>query len=94
YLAGGVNEPVDIFFVNDTVMLDYGPFDNQRLYSLGQAASFIPFPQPRLDAPATYVGLTNQQLWDEFGVTVGGAIAPPSAVTYPNVVGLVAPPGH
>ncbi len=94
YTLGGVDEPVDIFFVKDTVILDYGPYINQQLYSLGQVASFIPFPEPRLDAPAAYIGLTNQQLWNEFGVTLGGAIAPPSAVTEPYIVGLVAPPSR
>jgi hypothetical protein len=89
--GGRSDEPVDIFFVKDIVLLNYGPFANQQLYSLAQAANYIPFPTLRLDAPSAYIGLTNQQLLDRFGVSFGGVIAPANAFTATNIVGLLAP---
>jgi hypothetical protein len=82
----------DIFFVHDTIVLNYGPFVNQRLYFTAQQANAIPFPVPRYDVPAEYIGLTNQQMWNQFGVALGGEIAPANAFTTPFITGLVGPP--
>ncbi len=79
------------FFVNDVVLLNYGSFVNQRLYSMMQQANAIPFPMIRTDLPTQYVGLTNQQLWNFYGVALGGAIAPSTAIAVPNIIGLLAP---
>lgn len=78
-------------FNQDTVILNYGPFVNQRAYFSVQTASAIPFPVAEGSIPNQYIGLTNQQLWDQFGVAIGGEIAPADAVPVPNVVRLVAP---
>ena len=59
------------FMVKDVILLNFGPFVNQRLYNVSQLASYIPFPIPRSDVPANYVGLTNQQLWTLYGVASG-----------------------
>jgi len=82
----------DIFFVRDTITLNYGPYVNQRLYFTMQHANAIPFPEPRYDVPAEYIGLTNQQMWNQFGVALGGEIAPANAVIVPLITGLVGPP--
>ena len=92
------NRPTDriptnpLFYLN-TVIADYGPFNNQRLYYLVQAAGAIPFPTAASGVPAEYVGLTTQQLWNLDGIAVGGAIAPAGAVIVPSISGLVGPPG-
>ena len=86
----GFGYPISVFFVQDIVVLNFGPFIYQRLYNTLQQASAVPFPDPRPDLPTAYIGLTNQQLWDQFGVALGGAIAPPDAFTAPNIVGLIA----
>jgi hypothetical protein len=80
-----------VYFVNDLVTLNYGSFVNQRLYNAMQAASAIPFTAPRSDIPSQYVGLTNQQLRDLYGVSLGGSIVPSNAVTVPNITGLLVP---
>jgi hypothetical protein len=80
-----------VFFVNDDVRLNYGSFVNQRLYNAMQQASAIPFPTLRTDLPTQYVGLSNQQLWNSYGLALGGAIAPSNGVSVPNITGLVAP---
>jgi Ca2+-binding RTX toxin-like protein len=79
------------YFSNDTVILNFGQFVNQRLYNTLQVAGAIPFPTSRTDLPNIYVGLTNQQLWNQYGFALGGAIAPANALTVPNIIGLVAP---
>jgi hypothetical protein len=76
---------------SDVVVLDFGPFDNKRLYFVQQQANFVPFPEPRSGLPGEYVGLTNQQLWDTYGVALGGAIAPSDAYTLPEILGLIEP---
>jgi hypothetical protein len=83
--------PVNIYFVNDVIILNFGQFSNQRLYFREQRANSVPFPVTRPDAPAAYIGLSNQHLWDEFDIALGGAIAPANAFTVPNIGGLVAP---
>jgi hypothetical protein len=45
----------------------------------------------RYDVPAEYVGLTNQELWDQYNVALGGAVAPPFTYTVPYINGLLAP---
>jgi hypothetical protein len=84
-------DSVAAFLHQDLVLLNFGPFLNQRLYNVMQHANAIPFPVQREDTPPGYVGLTNQQLWDQFGVAFGGAIAPGNAFTVPYIVGLIAP---
>jgi hypothetical protein len=79
------------YFANDVVTLNFGPFVSQRLYNLLQQSNSIPFPIARPDIPSIYVGLTNQQLLNQYGVSLGGAIAPVTAFTATNVIGLIAP---
>jgi hypothetical protein len=85
--------PVDVtkLFREETVILDFGPFNVHRLYYVQQAANAVPFPEPREGLPPEYVGLTNQQLWDQYGVALAGGIAPSNAFTVPYVTGLIAP---
>jgi hypothetical protein len=65
--------------------------DGQTLYAPEQAADYVPFATvwdlPE-GAPSTWAGLTNQQLMDQYGVAVGGVVAPPDAVMYDNIGGL------
>ena len=83
--------PGSIFFVHDSITLNFGIFQNQRLYYYEQTASYVPFPTPRSDMPAAYIGLTNQQLWNQFGIALSGEIAPANVYAVPNLIGLIAP---
>ncbi len=82
---------VNIFLVKDTVLLNFGPYVNRQLYFVMEQADAIPFPTARPDAPAAYIGLTNQQLWDQFGVALGGGVAPAVLISAPNIIGLITP---
>jgi hypothetical protein len=48
-------------------------------------------PQPTPYLPSSYVGLTNQQLWNQFGIAFAGEIAPSNAMTDLNFIGLLGP---
>ena len=78
-------------FLRDIVVLDYGAFSSQRVYSVNQLADFVPFPVSVADIPIQLVGLTNQQIKDQFGVTLGGEIVPQDAITDSLIGGLIEP---
>jgi Ca2+-binding RTX toxin-like protein len=82
---------VATYFGQDVVTLNFGPFVNKRLYYTQQGALAVPFPSPISGLPAGYVGLTNQQLWTQHGVALGGSVAPLGSITVPQIVGLIAP---
>jgi hypothetical protein len=83
---------VGFYLVRDEIVLNFGSIANQQLYYLGQRPDAVPFPTFRADIPAFYVGLSNQQLWDELGVALGDAIAPSDTFTVPFINGgTVAP---
>ncbi|TWT86556.1 Bifunctional hemolysin/adenylate cyclase precursor [Pseudobythopirellula maris] len=71
------------------VWLDYGDYSNHRLYFHQQRADYVPFPEAQDHIPSEYVGLTQSQLFDQFGIAVGGEIAPADAFTTPDTWGLV-----
>jgi hypothetical protein len=76
-------------FVKDRIILNFGPYVNRQLYFVEQQPFFIPFPTARPDLSPQYVGLTNLQLWTQFGVALGGAIVPANAVAVPGLIGLL-----
>lgn len=86
------------FLLNDEITLNYGPFQNTRLYFEQSAADFIPITSANATAeleaetitiPSQYHNLTNQQLR---GITnppssFGGAIMPSDALSHPSITG-------
>jgi hypothetical protein len=85
-------------FGNDTVRLN-----GRQVYGDEQAPGFVPFPQadPAAEAPSPYgyvpgelVGKTNAQLWDQYGLAVGGAVAPAAGYRHYRVTGLLAGPAQ
>jgi hypothetical protein len=94
YLTPIEYNSADIFFVRDSVVLDFGPFADQRAYFTTQSSTSIPFPTPREDVPSGYVGKTTLQLWLQFGKVIGGEIAPANTFSVPYIQGgLIAPLG-
>jgi hypothetical protein len=79
-------------FLQDRVLFNFGQFQNQRIYYSVQAPSAVPFPVAEPGVPAAYVGLTSQQLWNQFGLAVGGTLAPVGAISLPEISGLIGPP--
>ncbi len=86
------------FLLTDTVSMN-----GQGLYFDQQAANYVPMTQDlrgdsRAPVPTEFVGLTNQQLQDQYGTSFAGEITPDDAQTAPwlsnGVVGSLAAPGH
>lgn len=75
--------------VERLITLNFGGFVNQRLYFREHAADFVPFPEADGEVPAEYIGKTNQQLRDEFGLSMGGEIAPSDVSVVDGILGLV-----
>jgi hypothetical protein len=87
-----INDSIAHVFLQDRVIFDFGPFQTQRIYYAVQAPSAVPFPVAVPGVPAVYVGLTSQQLWNQFGLAVGGTLAPTGAISLPEISGLIGPP--
>jgi hypothetical protein len=71
--------------------------DDFNVYFAQQAANFV-LPQTQYDSNgvitvlgAPVAGLTNAQAWAQYGIAFGGQIAPSTATTMNNVIGLVNP---
>jgi hypothetical protein len=78
-------EEPNAIFTSDQILLPNG----QQLYYTIQAANYVPFPMASAQVPAQFIGLTNAQLLQQFGVTPGGVIAPTGATTNPSTDGLI-----
>lgn len=66
--------------------------DGQHLYLDAQSPDHIPFPNAGLTVPDQFVGKTNQELLDEYGIVPGGAITPADAIKVPGFDGLLGTP--
>lgn len=85
----------------DDIRLDFGPFDNAKVYFDEQRADFIAVTNatrlplgideedlwPENIIPNKYVNKTNQQLRNQYGASFGGVILPATAISHPMVVG-------
>ena len=80
---------IDHVFARDLILLETQTFANSQLFFAEQAADFVPFPAASAYVPTEYIGKTNAELLQEFGLTVGGLIAPEDAVPLTGVRGLV-----
>src|SRR6185312_13596751 len=58
-------------------------YNGQTVYYNSQAANFVPFSNlsPSLN------GKTNQQLWDQYGLAIGGRIAPSNGTQISAIAG-------
>jgi hypothetical protein len=82
----------DSYLVGDTIILNFGPYFQRQLFFENQLPTAVPFPVARADVPSQYVGLSNLQLWIQYGVAVGGGVAPAGATAVPLIVdGLIGP---
>ncbi len=70
--------------------LNGDPTDTFDLYYAEQVPTFL-FSSKYPGAPASYYGLTVQQVSDQFGLKLAGAIAPNTAVARPHILGLCEP---
>ncbi|TWU28101.1 G8 domain-containing protein [Bythopirellula polymerisocia] len=79
---------------HSTVYVNTQQLPSAELYSYLQISNAIPFPSSISYGYVRdeWLDLTNQQLWQQFGVAYGGAIAPADSVIVPRIYGLVYQP--
>jgi hypothetical protein len=90
-LNGSDYAPIDHLFYEATTILNFGPYQNQEVFFAIQARDAVPFAIAEPQIPSEYVGLTAQELFDQYGVIAGGKFAPSNALTLPTLKGLLAP---
>jgi hypothetical protein len=80
-------------FNTQATILNTSPYNGQELYFNEQAANYVPFPAGQAPSwvPTPLLGLTNQQLWNQYGLSFAGAVAPASATTAAGLNGLLGP---
>ena len=95
-----VDSSPEWFLYNDQITLNFGDYSGQQLFHSQQASDFVPFhaqpaqvtpEDPGEDIPEQYIGLSNAEMQDQFGVSLGGVIASIDAVDAPGdgIVGLI-----
>jgi hypothetical protein len=93
-------DPNVLFFPN-VVRIDTEKYPKQQLYYTDQAADHVPLkaeasgkfrPSARGHVPDELIGKTNRELWEKYGLAIGGGVAPAGARTDPRIEGLVGEP--
>ncbi len=81
-------------FMRDIIRLGTLKYEDMQLYYHAQAADFVPFPQDSAAdyIPADIIDMTNAELWAEYGLSVGDAIAPEDAFVDPVIHALIGDP--
>jgi hypothetical protein len=82
-----------LYFTGQPLSLSLVQYDGQQLYFNEQAADYVPFQAGAVASwvPVQLIGLTNQQLWNQYGIAFAGALAPASATTATGLYGLLGP---
>ena len=96
YLQSNFNpreQDITKLFSKDVIQMGTVRYNGVQLYYLEQAADYVPF---RSSDPATpdYIPTalrdkTNQQLFNQYGLAIGGVVAPADAKVDPKINGLI-----
>jgi len=65
---------IEHLFFNNRIVLNYGENVDREIFFSAQNPDAIPFPEAKPHIPSQYVGLTSQQLLDQFGKAIGGKL--------------------
>jgi hypothetical protein len=93
-------DPNVLFFPN-VVRIDTEKHPKQQLYYTDQGADYVPLKteasgkfrsSAKGHVPDELIGKTNRELWDKYGLAIGGVVAPAGAKTDPKVDGLLGEP--
>jgi len=82
-LENSFTRPLGLKNMSGTLQPMVFTYNGQPVYYDNQAADYVPFSgiSPDLD------GKTNAQLWAQYGMAIGGRVAPVNLVSDPNIVG-------
>src|SRR5262249_50853881 len=93
-------DPNVLFFPN-VVRIDTKTYPKQQLYYPDQGADYVPLkaeasgkfrPSAKGHVPDELIGKTNRELWEKYGLAIGGVVAPADAKTDPKIEGLIGEP--
>ena len=81
-------------FNPDVIRLGTVMHNGKQLYYFEQAANYVPFKSGEAASyvPAELLDKTNQQLMDQYGLSIGGIVAPANATTDPKIRALIGDP--
>lgn len=94
-----------LLFNPDVIQIGLVSHNGQQVYFYEQAAGFTPFPstaqsntslygpQAASYVPAELLDKTNAQLFSQYGLAIGGIVAPANSVPDPLINGIVGPKG-
>ena len=97
-LLDGAKEDDEYFFAPQEITLDFGQFNNSRVYYNEQDADYIPivsgssgnecsFIDDSECIDSDYTNLTNSELFAEYDESFMGSITPDNAITDPMIIG-------
>jgi G8 domain len=93
-------------FARDIIKIGLVSHNGQQVYFNEQAFNYVPYPDANFIAanpttnhgpvaaawvPAALRNMTNQQLWNTYGIAIGGVVAPMNSVPDPLINGIVGP---
>src|SRR5262249_17022025 len=93
-------------FARDVIRIGLVSHNGQQVYFNEQAYNYVPYPDANFIAnnpttnhgpvaapwvPVALQNMTNQQLWDTYGIAIGGVVAPKNCVPDPLINGMVGP---
>jgi hypothetical protein len=93
-------DPNVLFFPN-VVRIDTEKYPKRQLYYTDQGADYVPLKaeatgkfrsSARGHVPDELIGKTNRELWEKYGLAIGGVVAPGDAKSEPKIDGLVGEP--
>lgn len=82
-------------FVPTTMRINAPGYDNRQMFFAQQAADFVPFSQEDAEEesiPLEFVGLTNGELKERYGLAIGGHVAPDGSILDENLGVLAGDP--
>jgi hypothetical protein len=91
----------NVLFAPNAVQLDTPKYPKKQVYYPEQRSDHVPFktvasgkfrPAASGHVPEELIGKSNQELWQEYGLALAGAVAPADAVTDPKIDGLIGRP--
>jgi hypothetical protein len=97
YEAFYTRDPNMLFFPN-AVRIDTPTYPHKQIYYADQRADYVPLkavgdgkfrPAATGHVPVELIGQTNAELWEKYGLAIGGSAAPADAKAEPKIDGLV-----
>lgn len=81
-------------FYRDIIRLGTIEYANKQLFYHAQAQDFVPFPAGEAAdyVPLEFIDRTNGELWAQYGLSIGDAIAPADAILDPTIHALIGDP--